>query len=172
MPVPMSHSRGQATVAYQAAAGTIRARIEAGCQVVALCQGDPLFYGSFIHLQDAVGEDIPCRVIPGIISPVSGAAAALRSLAQLSDRVATINARNGDDTIYSTLAGFDSVAILKAGPARARLLELIRRAGRWRDTLYLAHVGTENERIIEDLDDCPATPGPYFSLFLTTRRQR
>jgi precorrin-2/cobalt-factor-2 C20-methyltransferase len=165
----MGHDRTLAQAAYRSGAEAIREHLHAGRRVVVLCQGDPLFYGTFIHLREAVGEGFPCRVIPGITSPSSAAAAALRPVSRLSERVAVINARETDERIVATLREFDGVAILKAGPSRLRLLGLIRQAGRWHETAYLAHVGTAEELVIHDLDRCPATAGPYFSLFLTTR---
>ena len=53
----------------------IASELGQGHDVVFLCEGDPLLYGSFAHLLPRLGNRFECEVIPGITS-VSAAAAA------------------------------------------------------------------------------------------------
>ena len=41
---------------------------EAGRDVVVLCEGDPLFYGSFMYLFARLAADYPVEVVPGVSS--------------------------------------------------------------------------------------------------------
>ena len=50
MDVPMSTAREPAQAAYDKGAAEIAAALEAGEDVVCLCEGDPFFYGSFMYL--------------------------------------------------------------------------------------------------------------------------
>ena len=48
MDVPMSVERAPAQAAYDTGAAAIAAHLDAGRDVVCLCEGDPFFYGSFM----------------------------------------------------------------------------------------------------------------------------
>ena len=50
MDVPMTVERAPAQEAYDRGAAEIAAALEAGDDVVCLCEGDPFFYGSFMYL--------------------------------------------------------------------------------------------------------------------------
>ena len=50
MVVPMRTGRAPAQSIYDKGAGDIAAHLAAGRDVVLLCEGDPLFYGSFMYL--------------------------------------------------------------------------------------------------------------------------
>jgi precorrin-2/cobalt-factor-2 C20-methyltransferase len=65
----------------------------------------------------------------------------------------------------------DSVAILKPGRHRPRLLELLRETGRADDVIYIEQASRPAERIVKRFVDIPTTPGPYFALFLVVRAE-
>jgi precorrin-2/cobalt-factor-2 C20-methyltransferase len=49
--LPMTRARSPAQAAYDAGRGADRRASGGGADVVCLCEGDPLFYGSFMYLQ-------------------------------------------------------------------------------------------------------------------------
>ena len=51
---------------YDDAAAKIAAHLEAGRSVAVLCEGDPLFYGSYMHLQVRLTGRYPTEVVAGI----------------------------------------------------------------------------------------------------------
>ena len=61
---------------YAEAADRLAAHLDAGRDVVVLCEGDPFFYGSYMHLHKRLGRPLSAEVVPGVTS-VSAAAAAL-----------------------------------------------------------------------------------------------
>ncbi|HEX4351344.1 MAG TPA: SAM-dependent methyltransferase, partial [Polyangiales bacterium] len=61
---------------YDESARVIGERLEAGHDVVVLCEGDPLFYGSYMYLHDRLHERYRCSVVPGITSFAGCAASA------------------------------------------------------------------------------------------------
>ncbi len=116
-----------------------------------------------------LGEQFPCIVIPGINSVSAAAAAAALPLITGEQRLTVIPATAGDDAIRQTLLNSDSVAILKPGRHRPRLLALLRETGRTADTVYIEQASRPEQRIISRFEEIPATPGPYFALFLVVR---
>ena len=51
---------------YDECAERFAAHLDAGRSVVCLAEGDPLFYGSFMYVHDALRERYPTEVVPGI----------------------------------------------------------------------------------------------------------
>jgi precorrin-2/cobalt-factor-2 C20-methyltransferase len=167
--MPCMLDRGPVNQGYDEASVLIAEELSAGHDVAILCEGDPLFYGSFSYLLHRLGDRFPCVVIPGINSVSASAAAAAIPLITGEQRLTVIPATAGDEVIRQTLLNSDSVAILKPGRHRPRLLELLRETGRTEDVLYIEQATRPAERIIRRFADIPATPGPYFALFLIIR---
>lgn len=167
--MPCMLDRGPVNQGYDEAAVVIAEELAAGRDVAILCEGDPLFYGSFSYLLQRLGNRFPCMVVPGINSVSAAAAAAAIPLITGDQRLTVIPATAGDAALREALFGSDSVAILKPGRHRPRLLELLRETGRAGDTLYIEQASRSAERIVKRIEDIPITPGPYFALFLVVR---
>lgn len=169
--MPCMLDRGPVNEGYDEAAIAIAEELTAGRDVAVLCEGDPLFYGSFSYLLQRLGDRFPCVVIPGINSVSAAAAAAAIPLITGEQRLTVIPATAGDEVLRRTLLDSDSVAILKPGRHRPRLLDLLRETGRADDVIYIEQASRTGQRIIEFFDEIPATPGPYFALFLVVRAE-
>ena len=167
--MPCMLDRGPVNEGYDEAAIAIAEELTAGRDVAVLCEGDPLFYGSFSYLLQRLGDRFPCVVIPGVNSVSAAAAAAAIPLITGEQRLTVIPATAGDEALRRTLLDSDSVAILKPGRHRPRLLDLLRETGRADDVIYIEQASRAGQRIIESFDEIPATPGPYFALFLVVR---
>jgi len=172
VPMPMSKDRRLANQAYDTAAEQIRSALDAGKNVAFLCEGDPLFFGSFAYLLDRLEHDYPCEVVPGISSVHSASAALLTPLTILKESFAVISGRHSDAHIHDTLVNHDTVVIMKAGSSRPRLLKILEQTGRTKDAKYLEYISREQEQIITDVSLLNDSEGPYFSVFVVIRNQR
>lgn len=74
--MPMVVARFPAQEVYDWAAGELGTHLEAGRDVVCLCEGDPFFYGSFSFLFERMIEHHRVEVVPGV-SSLTGCAAML-----------------------------------------------------------------------------------------------
>lgn len=168
--MPFQGDRDPANEAYDQAAVILSDVLVTGQDVAVLCEGDPLFFGSFIYLYQRLAEEFPCIVVPGITAISAVTAITETPLAAGNIRIAIVPATAGEEAIRSALADYDSIAIMKPGRHRPQILELLRESGRADDAIYVEQATRQGQRIITELDDVPATPGPYFALFLITRR--
>ena len=172
VPMPMSKDRSLANEAYDTAAEQIRTALDAGKNVVFLCEGDPLFFGSFAYLLDRLENDYLCQVVPGISSVHSASAALLTPLTILKESFAVISGRHSDEHIRDTLINHDTVVIMKAGSSRPRLLKIIEETNRTADAKYLEYISREQEKIVTDISELDGSEGPYFSVFVVIREKR
>ena len=174
LPIEISMSIGRADInkAYDSASRKILSSMQEGKSVAFLCEGDPLFFGSFIYLMDRISEQQQCKVIPGITSVNAASAQLATPLTILSEDMAIISSRSTDGKILATLTAYDTVAILKAGPQLPRLTTLLQAARRNEDTQYIEYATHKSEKIVKDLSLISDKKGPYFSLLLITRKER
>ena len=171
VPIPAScqTDRRQANQAYDEAALILAQELEAGRDVALLCEGDPLFYGSFTYMMQRLVGCFPCVVIPGISSVNAVAAVTSKPLVTGNERIAVIPATAGEDALRQALTGYDSIAIMKPGRRRARIVELLRETGRLADAVYVEQATRPEQRIVSDITTLEPTAGPFFSLFLISR---
>ena len=172
--MPMSDDPTVGSAVYDEAAQAIAEYLQQGKSVVFLCEGDPLFFGSFSYLLERLSDQYACEVVPGIPSPNAASARLQKPLTMLKESFAVISGRHTDSHILHTLNNFESVVIMKAGRNRVRILNLLKETNREQDAHYLEYIGRDNEKIIKDVTTLEKQAGPYFSLFviLSKKRQR
>jgi len=164
-----SRQRHDANLAYDQAIIEIHQALAKGLDVVFLCEGDPLFFGSFNYLLERVSNQYTVQVIPGIPAFIAATAQLQKPLTVLKQSFAVITGRHSDDKIKRALLEHDALVIMKAGMARSRLLRLLAETDRLGDGNYLEYIGRDNQQIVTDLAQLDAQAGPYFSLFVITR---
>jgi precorrin-2/cobalt-factor-2 C20-methyltransferase len=172
VPMPMKNDRTGANQAYDLAADKIRTMVAAGKKVVFLCEGDPLFFGSFSYLLDRLQDEMTCAVVPGISSVHAASSALKLPLSMLKESVAIINGRHSEEKIRQTLQQHDSVIIMKAGPYRPKILAALAETGRSGEANYLEYIGRDDQVIIDDVSELGDDKGPYFSLFVVLKKER
>ena len=170
--MPMSFDRGIANKVYDAAAVEIQHAIDSGKTVAFLCEGDPLFFGSFTYLLERLQAKNTCQVVPGISSVHAAAAAIQLPLTVLQESFAVVSGRHTSEQLLSTLQTHDSVVIMKAGRSREKILSALEASGRKDDATYLEYIGRENESIQSNIHLLEDESGPYFSLFVVLRKDR
>ena len=170
--MPMSNDRSLANAAYDQAASDIAKQLHDGRDVAFICEGDPLFFGSFAYLLERLQNDFRCQVLPGISSVHAASSALQIPLTMLKESFAVVSGRHSDQQICDVLNQHDSVVIMKAGRERQRLLALIAESGRSHEANYLSYISREQQTICRDVSELADEPGPYFSLFVIIRAER
>jgi precorrin-2 C20-methyltransferase/precorrin-3B C17-methyltransferase len=150
---------------YELAAARLAAHLDAGRDVVVLAEGDPFFYGSYMHMHKRLAHRYPTEVVPGVTS-VSGAAAAVgRPLVERDEVLTVLPGTLGADELAEWLATTDSAAVLKLGRTFPQVREAFDRAGVLDRALYVERATSERQRTMPLADVDPASV-PYFSLAL------
>ena len=150
---------------YAAAAERLAAHLDAGRDVVVLAEGDPFFYGSYMHMHKRLAHRYETTVVPGVTS-VSAASAVLgRPLMERDEVLTVLPGTLAPDELAARLAGTDSAAIMKLGRTFEGVREALTRSGRLADAWYVERATTDRERHGRIAEIDPATV-PYFSLAL------
>jgi precorrin-2 C20-methyltransferase/precorrin-3B C17-methyltransferase len=150
---------------YEAAAARLAAHLDAGRDVVVLAEGDPFFYGSYMHMHKRLAHRYPTEVVPGVTS-VSGAAAAVgRPLVERDEVLTVLPGTLPAEELAEWLATTDSAAVMKLGRTFPQVREAFEAAGVLDRALYVERATTDRQRTMPLADVDPATV-PYFSLAL------
>lgn len=155
--------RDDTDAAYGTAAEDIAAHLSAGRDVGVLCEGDPMFFGSFIYLMARLAPRFPVEIVPGIPAMMAAAAAWKTPVATLDDAVAIIPATLPEARIETLLAAADSAVVMKVGRHFDKVRRVLERLGLVDGALLAEKVGHPDQRLIP-LAEIDAAP--YFSLIL------
>ncbi|MCU1616804.1 MAG: precorrin-3B C17-methyltransferase [Frankiales bacterium] len=150
---------------YGAAAARLAAHLDAGRDVVVLAEGDPFFYGSYMHMHKRLAHRYPTEVVPGVTSVSAAAAAVGRPLVERDEVLTVLPGTLSPEELAEWLATTDSAAVMKLGRTFAGVREAFDRAGVLDRALYVERATTADQRILPLADVDPATV-PYFSLAL------
>ncbi|MFC0602402.1 precorrin-2 C(20)-methyltransferase [Streptomyces palmae] len=161
--------RGAMEEFYAAAAARLAAHLEAGRTVAVLAEGDPLFYGSYMHMHKRLADRFPTEVVPGVTS-ISAAAARLGTPLVEGEEVLTILPGTlPEEELAARLAATDSAAVLKLGRTFPTVRRALERSGRLADAHYVERATMSAERTAPLAEVDPETV-PYFSVAVLPSR--
>lgn len=167
MDVPMTVERGPAQAAYDKGAADIAAALDAGQDVVCLCEGDPFFYGSFMYLFARLSQKYEVEVVPGVTSITTCAARAGMPLAARNERLTVLPGPLPAAELRARIEGAESVAIMKVGRHLAKIKGVIDTLGLSERAVYVERASLPEE-VVLPLKDAPEK-APYFSMILLTK---
>ena len=153
---------------YQAAATELAAVLDAGEDVACLCQGDPLFYGSFAGILTRLAGRYQVTVVPGVSSLSACAAAALTPLVQRDQTLSVIPASLAEDELARRLGAVDAAAIVKLGRHFPKLRRVLARLGLLENAVYVERASLPTQRVAALAAVDPASV-PYFATALVRR---
>ncbi|WP_201769416.1 precorrin-2 C(20)-methyltransferase [Paracoccus aminophilus] len=127
--------------------------------VVVLCEGDPFFYGSFMHLHSRLQDRLEIEVIPGITG-MSGCWTATGVPITWGDDVLTVLPGTLPEAeLARRLQDTDAAVIMKTGRNLPQIRAALETAGRLGDAWLCVRGTMEGQRIAPlagvDPEDCP-----------------
>jgi precorrin-2 C20-methyltransferase/precorrin-3B C17-methyltransferase len=150
---------------YAECAARLAAHLDAGRDVVVLAEGDPLFYGSYMHMHKRLADRYACEVVPGVTS-VSAAAAVLgRPLCERDEVLTVLPGTLPPDVLAERLRTTDAAAVMKLGRTFSNVREAFELAGRLDEAWYVERATTSDQRTAP-LAEVDPDSVPYFSLAL------
>lgn len=164
MVVPMRTGRDPAQSIYDEGATAIARHLDAGVDVVVLCEGDPLFYGSFMYILARLQPGYDVEIVPGVTSVTACAAAHAHPLVARNDVMTILPGPLDDEQLTQHIVAADGLAIMKIGRHMARLKALFSRLGYLEKALYVSHASLAHQTQMS-LAEAP-DEAPYFSMII------
>jgi precorrin-2/cobalt-factor-2 C20-methyltransferase len=150
---------------YDAAAATLAARLDAGRAVAVICEGDPLFYGSYMHLHVRLAPRYPTQVIAGVTG-MSGCWSAVGApIAQGDDVFMVLPATLPEPELERRLKDADAAVVMKLGRHLPKIRRTLARVGRLERAIYVER-GSTRAAVMMRLADKGDDGAPYFAIVL------
>ncbi len=150
---------------FDRAAEDVAGHLEAGRTVAVLSEGDPLFYGSYMHLHVRLAHRFDTEVIPGVTAMSGCWSTAGTPITQGDDVLAVLPGTLPEDELVRRLGDADAAVIMKVGRNLPKIKAALAVSGKLDRAVYVERGTMANGRTIPlaDRDDAPA---PYFSIVL------
>lgn len=152
-------------VAFYAEWADKLAALAAEHDVVVLCEGDPFFYGSFMHLHTRLQGRAEVEVLPAIPGMV-GCWNALDTPFTWGDDVMTVLMGTlPEDELLAHMQRADALVVMKTGRNLPAVRRALTAAGRI-DDAWLVEKGTMPQQRVAKLADVADEDCPYFAIVL------
>lgn len=159
---------------FDRSAKEIAAYLDAGKNVAVLSEGDPLFYGSYMHLHLRLKDLYQADVIAGVTAMSGCWSMTGLPLVQGDDILSVLPGTLPEEKLAERLAVTDGAVIMKVGRNLPKIRRALASVGKLSGALYVER-GTMANGAAERLETRDERPAPYFSIVLvpgwTTRLQ-
>jgi precorrin-2/cobalt-factor-2 C20-methyltransferase len=156
---------------YEDAAERLAAELAAGRDVAILSEGDPLFYGSFMHLYIRLKDRFPVTIVPGVAGMAGCWSAAGEAMTWGDDVMTVLPGTLPRETLTMRLRQTDAAVIMKVGKNFPKIRQALRESGHYERAIYVER-GTMAGQKIMRLGDKPDDVAPYFAIVLVSGQGR
>jgi precorrin-2/cobalt-factor-2 C20-methyltransferase len=150
---------------YDQAATEIATHLEAGRVVAVISEGDPLFYGSYMHLHARLAPRFPTEIVAGVTGMSGCWSAAGMPIAQGDDVFTVLPATLPEVELVRRLGDADAVVVMKVGRHLPKLRRALRTSGRLSRAIYVER-GTMADAKMIPLAAKSDDDAPYFAVVL------
>lgn len=157
--------KSQITAFYDRSAEAVAAELEKGRTVAILSEGDPMFYGSYMHLHVRLAHRYPTEVIPGITAMSGCWSMAGLPIVQGDDVLSVLPGIMDEDELVRRLKDTQAAVIMKVGRNLPKIRRALDAAGKLHRAVYVERGTMKNGGMIR-LADKGDDAAPYFSLVL------
>ena len=154
---------------FDEAAAAVAVHLEAGRTVAVLSEGDPLFFGSYMHLHIRLMKRYPTDVIPGVTAMSGCWSAARLAIAQGDDVLTVMPATLNEPELIRRFQQNDPTVVMKIGRNLSKVRRALTAADRLGHATYVERGTMNNERLMPlrlKTDDA----APYFAIVLVAGR--
>ncbi|MGB1360680.1 MAG: precorrin-2 C(20)-methyltransferase [Alphaproteobacteria bacterium] len=161
--MPMNLETETASNAYDNGAVEIKKYLDAGKDVAFLCEGDSLFYGSFMYINDRIKSDYNVEIIPGVNSVSASSSALGMGLVSRNEILSVIPATNDEEKIISAIESADTIVIMKIGKHLNKIKDILTKLNLTDNAYCVINASHDNEQV-SPLNQVETSP--YFATII------
>ncbi len=150
---------------YEESVQKLEKHLENGKTVAVLSEGDPLFYGSYMHLHVRLSDRWPTEVIPGVTAMSGCWSQTNTPIVQGDDILTVLPGTLSEFELARRLADTDAAVIMKVGRNLPKIRSALASTGMLDRAIYVERgtmANTQSTRLADKADD----DAPYFSIVL------
>ncbi|USD39408.1 MULTISPECIES: precorrin-2 C(20)-methyltransferase [Ferrimonas] len=172
---PMSRDPAITVPAWEQAAESLVAQLQAGKDVGFITEGDPSVFSTWAYLQEELAERLPeleVEVVPAVSSITAVPAATTIPLADGEERFCVVPATYGIAMLPTLVEEFDTIILIKAGRMVQPLIEMLEPMGLLHCATYVSHASGANQQVYTDLRQVPDEHRYFAMVQLSIRRRK
>lgn len=150
---------------YADVSGRLATLAASGEDVVVLCEGDPFFYGSFMHLYTRLKDRVPVEVVPAITGMSAAWTATGVPITWGDDVLSVLTGTMSEDDLALHMERSDALVVMKVGRNLPKVRAALARAGKF-DRAWLVECASMTEERAVPLAQAGERTVPYFSIVL------
>ena len=150
---------------YAEVTDDLRRRIEAGAEIVVPCEGDPFFYGSFMHLYERMKDHVPVEVVPAITGMSAAWTASGQPITWGDDVLSVVMATLPEATLIRLFEEADALVVMKIGRNMEKVRRALKMAGKY-ERAWLVECASMAEQEVMPLSQAEGRRVPYFSIVM------
>jgi precorrin-2/cobalt-factor-2 C20-methyltransferase len=154
---------------FDASAATIAEHLQAGRTVAVLSEGDPLFFGSYMHIHVRLMNRFRTEVIPGVTAMSGCWSAAGLPIVQGDDVLTVLPGTLDQSELVRRLRQNEPTVIMKIGRNLPKIRRALIDADRLSSAVYVER-GTMNDERLMALAKKTDDTAPYFAIVLVGNR--
>jgi precorrin-2/cobalt-factor-2 C20-methyltransferase len=150
---------------FDSAAAAVAARLDQGLTVAVICEGDPLFYGSYMHLHARLATRYSTEVVAGVTGMSACWSSAGIPIAQGDDVFTVLPGTLPESELIHHLSDANAAIVMKLGRHLPKVRRALVQAGRLEGAIYVER-GTMADAVVMPLAEKPDDGAPYFAVVL------
>ena len=150
---------------FDASAAAVAGHLDGGRTVAVICEGDPLFYGSYMHLHARLATRYPTEIVAGVTGMSGCWSAAGTPIAQGNDVFSVLPGTLPESELERRLADADAAVVMKLGRNLPKVRRALSRTGRLDRAIYVER-GTMPDAVMMPLAAKDDDDAPYFAVVL------
>ena len=139
--------------------------------IIVLCEGDPFFYGSFMHLYIRLKEQVDIEVVPGITGMSGCWTATGIPMTWGEDILTVLMGTLPEERLTVEMQNTDAFVVMKTGRNLPKIKQALRESNRLSDA-WIVSYGTMAKEEIMPLSSYAKDTAPYFTIILVHGRGR
>jgi precorrin-2/cobalt-factor-2 C20-methyltransferase len=154
---------------FDESAAVLADHLEAGRVVAVLSEGDPLFFGSYMHIHVRLMNRFSTEVIPGVTAMSGCWSAARLPIVQGDDVLTVIPGTLPEAELIQRLRRNEPTVVMKLGRNLPKVRRSLIESNRIGDAIYVER-GTMQAQQMMPLAEKTDDLAPYFAIVLVTNR--
>jgi precorrin-2/cobalt-factor-2 C20-methyltransferase len=150
---------------YEECTAHLRALAESGEDVVVLSEGDPFFYGSFMHLYTRLQGYVPVEVVPAVTGMSAAWTATGQPITWGDDVLTVLMGTLPGDVLAERMKTSDALVVMKIGRNIDKVRDALRQAGKY-DHAWLIEYASMPDQRVQKLAEAEGRVTPYFSIIV------
>ena len=150
---------------YKDCAEHIKTLSEQGTSVSVLCQGDPFFYGSFMHIYTRVKDSHPVEVVPAITGMSAAWTETGAPMTWGDDVLSVVVGTLPEEVLIAKMTQCDALVVMKIGRHLEKVKRALKASGLFERAFLVLHAAMNNSEV-QKLSELKEDDTPYFSIII------